>query len=135
MAAKCVSWMTGQTSAPRVRTGHPARRFPPLESASMSGSNHDGTRSVPGTHCGCTGTRRQFLWDMGAGFTGLALTAMLEQDGFFAKHAYGAEGTANPATLANPLAPRPAHFAAKAKHVIFLFMYGGPSSMDTWDYK
>ena len=77
----------------------------------------------------CPGSRRQFLWEMGAGFTGLALTGMLEQDGFFAKHAYGAEGNLN------PLAPKLPHFAAKAKHVIFLFMYGGPSSMDTWDYK
>ena len=34
-----------------------------------------------------------------------------------------------------PLAPKPAHFAAKAKSVIFLFMYGGPSHMDTFDYK
>src|SRR5688572_31306756 len=72
----------------------------------------------------CTGSRRQFLWEMGAGFTGLALTGMLDQDGSFAKHAYAAESNLN------PLAPRLPHFAAKAKHVIFLFMYGGPSSMD-----
>ncbi|MHC5542426.1 DUF1501 domain-containing protein, partial [Singulisphaera rosea] len=37
--------------------------------------------------------------------------------------------------LANPLAPKPAHFPAKAKSVIFLFMYGGPSQVDTFDYK
>ena len=35
----------------------------------------------------------------------------------------------------NPLAPKPPHFAAKAKSVIFLFMYGGPSHIDTFDYK
>ena len=35
----------------------------------------------------------------------------------------------------NPLAPRPAHFPAKAKTVIWLFMNGGPSQVDTWDYK
>src|SRR5258706_14298779 len=83
----------------------------------------------------CSGRRRQFLWEMGAGFTGLALTGMLEQDGFFAKHAYGAD--ASPASSAadglNPLAPRLPHFAAKAKHVIFLFMYGGPPIMSTSD--
>jgi hypothetical protein len=90
----------------------------------------------------CTGHRREFLWQMGAGFAGLALTSLLDQDGFFAKHGYAAEatGTASggrqpPEALANPLAPKPAHFPARAKHVIFLFMYGGPSSMDSWDYK
>src|SRR5678816_3415682 len=35
----------------------------------------------------------------------------------------------------NPLAPKPPHFAPKAKSVIFLFMYGGPSQVDTFDYK
>ena len=35
----------------------------------------------------------------------------------------------------NPLAPRPPHFPAKAKSVIWLFMNGGPSQVDTWDYK
>jgi len=37
--------------------------------------------------------------------------------------------------LLNPLAPRPPHFAPKAKRVIFLYMYGGPSQVDTFDYK
>jgi hypothetical protein len=36
---------------------------------------------------------------------------------------------------ANPLLPRPAHFPAKAKSVIWLFINGGPSHVDTWDYK
>src|SRR4029453_790526 len=35
----------------------------------------------------------------------------------------------------NPLAIRNPHFAARAKHVIFLFMFGGPSQVDTFDYK
>ncbi len=35
----------------------------------------------------------------------------------------------------DPLLPRPAHFAARAKHVIFLFMNGGPSHVDTFDHK
>ncbi len=35
----------------------------------------------------------------------------------------------------NPLAPRAPHFAPKAKRVIFLFMHGGPSQVDTFDYK
>lgn len=84
-------------------------------------------------NCLCTGTRRQFLWEMGAGFAGLALTSLLDGDGFFSK--YGQAGESQAASAANPLAPRLSHFAGKAKRCIFLFMYGGPSSMDTWDYK
>src|SRR4051812_46120231 len=80
----------------------------------------------------CPGTRREFLWQAGAGFAGLALASLLDQDGFFARQGFAAEATPAPV---NPLAPRIAHFPAKAKSVIFLFMYGGPSSMDTWDYK
>jgi hypothetical protein len=35
----------------------------------------------------------------------------------------------------NPLAPRPVHHPARAKRIIFLFMHGGPSQVDTFDYK
>jgi hypothetical protein len=82
---------------------------------------------------GCTGTRREFLWEAGAGFAGLALTALLDRDGFFARHAHAASGRAD--ALGSPLAPRKPHFKARAKSVIFLFMYGGPSQVDTFDYK
>jgi hypothetical protein len=75
----------------------------------------------------CRRTRREFLWEAGAGFTGLALAGLLSRDRFFADQP--------PAVSANPLAPRPPHFAPKAKSVIFLFMYGGPSHVDTFDYK
>jgi hypothetical protein len=77
----------------------------------------------------CKKTRREFLWETGAGFTGLALTGMLSTDGFF--------GAAAKASVpdANPLAPRPPQIPAKATSVIFLFMYGGPSQLDTFDYK
>lgn len=47
----------------------------------------------------------------------------------------GPGGPDGPGALLNPLAPRLPHFAAKAKRVIFLFMYGGPSQVDTFDYK
>jgi len=77
----------------------------------------------------CQRTRREFLWEAGAGFTGLALTGLLSADGFFNRV------QASPSDSANPLAPRPPHFPAKAKSVIFLFMYGGPSHVDTFDYK
>jgi hypothetical protein len=78
------------------------------------------------TGCGCTGTRREFLWEMGAGFAGLALTALLDGDGFFARAAGASPG---------PAAARPPHFAARARRCIFLFMYGGPSQVDLFDYK
>jgi hypothetical protein len=77
----------------------------------------------------CKKTRREFLWEAGAGFTGLALTGMLSADGFFGSKA----AAAVPET--NPLAPKPAMLPGKAKSVIFLFMYGGPSQLDTFDYK
>ena len=76
----------------------------------------------------CCGSRRQFLWDTGAGFTGLALSSMLANDGFFGTPAMAAPQL-------NPLAPKMPHFAGKAKRCIFLFMYGGPSAVDTFDYK
>lgn len=82
----------------------------------------------------CTGNRREFVWEMGAGFGGVALTSMLADDGFFAKHAYGETAPALDG-YRDPLAPKMPHFAPKAKRCIFLFIYGGPSSMDTFDYK
>jgi len=74
--------------------------------------------------------RREFLKDIGGGFAALGLTGMLAQDGFFASKAM-----AGVTDFVNPLAPKPAPLPAKAKSVIFLFMYGGPSHMDTFDYK
>jgi hypothetical protein len=85
--------------------------------------------------CGCTGTRREFLWEMGAGFAGLALTALLDGDGFFGRAAAAAGLPQASDPYVNPMAAKPAHFPVKAKHVIFLFMYGGPSQVDTFDYK
>src|SRR3954466_3707408 len=74
----------------------------------------------------CGRTRREFLWEMGGGFVGVALAGMLQRDGF----AFG-----SPAPTSNPLALKQSHFPAKAKSVIFLFMYGGPSQVDLFDYK
>jgi hypothetical protein len=86
----------------------------------------------------CRRTRREFLWEAGAGFTGLALTSLLSLDGFFAKLAEADDQTQDARRKTqskNPLAPKPPHFAPKAKSVIFLFMYGGPSQVDLFDYK
>jgi hypothetical protein len=82
----------------------------------------------------CGRTRREFLWETGAGFTGVALAALLDRDGFFNNSA--AAGTTRPVrSFERPLAPLPSHFAARAKRCIFLFMYGGPSQMDMFDCK
>ena len=80
----------------------------------------------------CGRTRREFLWQTGGGFAGTALAAMLGEDGFLGRQAVAADGK-TPWT--NPLAPNRSQFQPRAKNVIFLFMYGGPSHIDTFDYK
>jgi hypothetical protein len=62
----------------------------------------------------------------------VALTAMLDADGFLARQAVAADGRSR---FVNPMAPKKPHFEPKAQSVIFLFMYGGPSHVDTFDYK
>ncbi|MEX2172285.1 MAG: DUF1501 domain-containing protein [Pirellulales bacterium] len=74
----------------------------------------------------CRRTRREFLWESGAGFGAAALASLLVGDGFF---------TSKASAFTNPLTPRPSPLAPRAKSVIFLFMYGGPSQIDTFDYK
>jgi len=73
-------------------------------------------------------TRRDFLRRAGCGFGLVGLAGLLDQQKLL-----GAEPAK--AQAANPLAPRPAHFEPKAKSVIWLFINGGPSQVDTWDYK
>ncbi|MGL4419489.1 MAG: DUF1501 domain-containing protein [Gemmataceae bacterium] len=79
----------------------------------------------------CGRTRREFLWQTGAGFGGVALAGMLARDGF----ASDGRQQKTPSHFHNPLAPKRPMHPAKAKAVIFLFMYGGPSHVDTFDYK
>ncbi len=79
----------------------------------------------------CRRTRREFLWEAGAGFTGVALAGLLSAGGLF--RASASEMAAR--SPANPLAPLQPPLPAKARSVIFLFMYGGPSQVDTFDYK
>jgi Protein of unknown function (DUF1501) len=69
-------------------------------------------------------SRRDLLRLSSAGFGSLALAGLL------ADTARGADKRAD-----TPLAPKPPHFPARAKRVIFLFMHGGPSQVDTFDYK
>jgi hypothetical protein len=68
-------------------------------------------------------SRRNFLHRTGSGLGALALASLL-----------GQPALAAPAAL-NPVAPKPGHFPVKAKSVIWLFMNGGQSQVDTWDYK
>src|SRR3954469_10620540 len=86
------------------------------------------------SHQFCRRTRREFLWQTGAGFGGLALTGLLDRDGFF-NRAAASDGHKTPAAFVHPMAPRKPMFPAKAKAVIFIFCYGGPSHIDTFDYK
>jgi hypothetical protein len=73
-------------------------------------------------------SRRDMLKTAGAGFGYLALAALS------AEHSLAAQAK-RPAPTAEPLAPRPGHHKARASRVIFLFMHGGPSQVDTFDYK
>ncbi len=73
-------------------------------------------------HVRITRNRREFLFDAFCGFGGIALASMMQQEQLRA-------------ASMNPLAPKPPDHPAKAKAVIFLFMAGGPSHLDTFDPK
>jgi hypothetical protein len=75
-------------------------------------------------HCRPTRTRREFIQDAFCGFGSLAMASMLHQEQLRADE-----------TSLNPLAPKLAHLLPKAKSVIFLFMSGGPSHLETFDPK
>ena len=66
-------------------------------------------------------TRRDFIWQTGGGFAGVALLDLLTRNGVVSANSI--------------LAPKKPHFAAKAKRAVFLFMNGAPSQVDTFDYK
>ena len=74
----------------------------------------------------CNRTRRQFLWQAGNGFFGTAMTYMLAKDGLLSTPASAATA---------PATATPSHFKPRAKSVIFLYMVGGPSHIDTFDPK
>lgn len=91
-------------------------------------------------------TRRDFLRRAGGGCGLLALAGLLKDqrllaaDGASVNTALASISGAAPAAHAavnslNPLAAHPGHFASKAKSVIWIFLNGGPSQVDTWDYK
>ena len=69
-------------------------------------------------------SRRDLLASIGGGFGMAALGGLL-----------GGEAAAASTGVAHPMAPREPHFPARAKHVIFLFLNGGLSQVDSFDYK
>lgn len=73
-------------------------------------------------------TRRQFLRDSHAGLGALALASLMGTEA-------RAAGPAGGGPEDRPMAPRPPHFPARAKHVIYLHMSGGPPQQDLFDYK
>ena len=79
----------------------------------------------------CRRTRREFLWESGAGFGALGLSGLLAGDGL------GSSADAGKVTtkFVNPMAPKKPMLPAKAKSVIFLFMAGGPSQLELFEPK
>ena len=80
-------------------------------------------------------SRRSLLSQMGGGFGTLGLASVLSQSGLLGNRAFAASSPASAGASVSPLAPKAPHFAPKAKRVIFLFMNGGPSHVDTFDPK
>ena len=68
-------------------------------------------------------TRRHFFRDCGVGLGSIAVSTLLNEE------------SARADRTSDPLAPRPGHFLARAKSVIYLFMAGGPSQLELFDYK
>ncbi|MCU0880604.1 MAG: DUF1501 domain-containing protein [Pirellulaceae bacterium] len=79
-------------------------------------------RLTPAPH-----SRRSFLRQAGCGFGAVALAALWAQD--------PSRGAESSAASSDPLAPKSPHHAPRAKNVIFLYMDGGPSQVDTFDPK
>lgn len=77
--------------------------------------------------------RRKMLQRAGCGFGLLGLTGLLMDEGLLGEPAVAVDSLGTRSL--NPLAPQPGHFAARAKQVIWIFVNGGPSHVDTWDYK
>src|SRR5690349_5465673 len=69
-------------------------------------------------------TRRHFFSQCSLGLGSIALGSLLSDNRISAAP-----------SAADPMAPRKLHFVARAKNVIYLFMAGGPSQLDLYDYK
>src|ERR1700685_2373233 len=88
----------------------------------------------PIEQCRTDVVRRHFFRECGGGLGKIALSSLLAEA---AGSLFGtaAQAATSHAAVSGPLAPRPPHFAAKAKSVIHLFMAGAPSQLDLFDYK
>jgi hypothetical protein len=75
-------------------------------------------------------SRRQFIWELGAGFGGVALSSLLANGDLIASP----QSTTGAVSLTGRV-PKAVHQPARAKACIFLFMFGGPSQVDLFDYK
>lgn len=73
-------------------------------------------------------SRREWLVRAGYGLGGLSFGLLLPGGGLMAAPVLAAES-------GDPLAPKPVHFPARARSVIWLHQYGAPSSLDLYDYK
>ena len=91
--------------------------FAPRPARSFRRPGHPGSAIFPQQSAGPL-SRREMLRNCAAGFGGLALAALLQEE-----------------SVAERLEPKQPHFPPRAKRVIFLFMHGGPSQVDTFDYK
>src|SRR5262249_10563207 len=81
-------------------------------------------------HAACDCSRRRFLSQLGAGFGTLAFEALVQQQSM------ASAPTSRPVIdPLRPFAPRPPHFAPRARSVIFINLVGGMSQVDTFDYK
>jgi Protein of unknown function (DUF1501) len=76
-------------------------------------------------------TRREWLRRAGCGFGMIGLAGLLGEESIAASRLVDDLG----ARALDPLAALPSHFPAKAKRVVWIFVNGGPSQVDTWDYK
>ena len=99
----------------------------------MSKSKQDADRGEPITEREALRevTRRHFFRQCGVGLGSIALANLMGLD----RHALAWANNPGDDQAADPLAPRPTHLPARAKNVIFLFMAGGPSQLELFDFK
>jgi hypothetical protein len=76
-------------------------------------------------------SRRDWLRQAGCGFGMIGLASLLGEQ----SQAASSSSDDWAARALKPLAPQPTHFPASAKRVVWIFVNGGPSQVDTWDYK
>src|SRR5437660_11835636 len=79
-------------------------------------------------------TRRELFQCAGGGFGLIGLAGLLQSEGLLGSSARGDDADLSTRAL-SPMAPRAPHFSPRARRVIWIFINGGPSQVDTWDFK